>query len=108
MECGAASGEDGRAGSHNPHLAPHPPSRLRALAGEDILEDQNNGVIFVVLPVRIELTTSPLPRLLANSRIYFTALSFWPGSDSLGADLVLHATSPASIDGASCETLTWA
>jgi len=64
--------------------------------------------LFVVLPVRIELTTSPLPRGCAISSIYFTRRSFLPLCKMLGADLVLHAASPALIDSASCETLTWA
>src|SRR5262249_1423563 len=59
--------------------------------------------LVVVLPVRIELTTSPLPRLQASPRIYFTALNFWPISDLLGADLVPHAAMPALSEGANWE-----
>ena len=63
---------------------------------------------FVVLPVRIELTTSPLPREELPTRIYLTLRSFRSSRLSLGADLVSHAASPAAIDGANCVTFTWA
>ena len=62
----------------------------------------------LVLPVRIELTTSPLPREELPTRIYLTLRSFRPSRLSLGADLVSHAASPAAIDGANCVTFTWA
>ena len=63
---------------------------------------------FMVLPQRIELWTSPLPRGCASKRIYLALLIFSPSAVGLGADLVLHAVSPALIDGASCATLMWA
>jgi hypothetical protein len=62
----------------------------------------------LVLPVRIELTTSPLPRGYAIYSIYLTRLNFWTTVSALGADLVLQAASPALIVGASCDTFTWA
>jgi hypothetical protein len=62
----------------------------------------------LVLPVRIELTTSPLPRARLSARIYFTCRNLFGCVCSAGADLVLHGARPAAIDGARCETLTWA
>src|SRR4051812_45536908 len=63
---------------------------------------------FLVLPVRIELTTSPLPRARSRERIYLILRNFCPVFSGLGAHLVLHPAKPASIDGASCDTLTCA
>ena len=47
-------------------------------------------------------------RTRAVSSIYFIRLIFCAARWSRGADLVLHAASPASIDGASWLTFTWA
>ena len=81
---------------------------MRVIAGLRHFVAGFNFPELVVLPVRIELTTSPLPKERLPTRIYLTLRSFRPSGLSLGADLVSHAASPAAIDGANCVTFTWA
>ncbi|MEA2964750.1 MAG: hypothetical protein QOI46_4848, partial [Alphaproteobacteria bacterium] len=50
---------------------------------------------YLVLPVRIELTTSPLPRECGCEAIYLILRNFCPIFSGLGADLVLHPAKPA-------------
>jgi hypothetical protein len=87
---------------------PHVRASLR-LCGDGKREHESAHIgAWLVLPVRIELTTSPLPRGYAIYSIYLTRLNFWTTVSALGADLVLQAASPALIVGASCDTFTWA
>jgi hypothetical protein len=89
-------------------MLPSVTMRVRKLRGSRRPRIGSHDVLQMVLPVRIELTTSPLPREGANAHIYLDLLIFCRRSVRLGADLVLHAASPALIEGASWATLTWA
>ena len=52
--------------------------------------------LFLVLPVRIELTTSPLPRECVGARIYLTRRRFFRAEELGGADLRPHSDRAAS------------
>src|SRR5262245_32001734 len=63
----------------------------RILKASDAEQETHETRAFLVLPVRIELTTSPLPRARLHQRSYLILRRILLLSASLGADLVLQA-----------------